>query len=129
MTAEGVFATVYPGILRNRLMADPPERDVLYDAFRRDYSNRADEFATVFPEYVHLDCSSPDTLWLQLFDSGGGQMGRGPRWLRVSSDGDIGTVDFPGTFRPMQFHEGRIWGIHTGEFDVEYVAWTELGEQ
>jgi hypothetical protein len=129
MTAERVFTTVYPGVLRNRLMTDPPERDVLYDAFRRDYTDRATEFAAVFPEYVHLNCSGPATLWLQVFDSVSGQLGRGPRWLRVGANGEIGTVEFPPSFRPMRFHEGRIWGTHTGDFDVEYVAWTELGEQ
>lgn len=129
MTAERVFTTVYPGVLRNRLMVDPPERDVLYEMFRRDYTNRASEFAAVFPEYVHLDCSSPDTLWLQVFDSANGQMGRGAKWLRVSVDGEIATVEFPLSFRPMRFDEGRIWGTHTGDYDVEYVAWTELRDQ
>jgi hypothetical protein len=129
MNAERVFTTVYPGILRNRLMVSPPERDVLQEMFRRDYENRAAEFSTVFPEYVHLDCSAGDILWLQLFDSASGQMGRGPRWLRVTAEGRMGPVTFPPSFRPMQFDRGRIWGMHTGEFEVEYVAWTELPEQ
>lgn len=129
MNPERVWATVYPGVMRNRRMADPPGEDVLREAFRRDYTDREDEFADVFPEYAHLDCSSPDTLWLQRFDASAGQLGRGPMWLRVEGDGASGTVEFPSTFRPMRFHEGRIWGTHTGEFDVEYLAWTELSQQ
>lgn len=126
MTSERVFATVYPGILRNRLMAQPPERDVLYEMFKRDYEDRASEFAVWFPEYVHLDCSDGDILWLQQFDSTNGQMGRGPLWLRVTAEGKVGSAEFPLSFRPMRFQEDRVWGTHTGEFDVEYVAWTEL---
>ena len=129
MSAERVFTTVYPGILRNRLMASPPGRDVLQEMFMRDYENRADEFSTVFPEYVHLDCSAGDILWLQLFDSTSGQLGRGPRWLRVTVEGRMGPATFPPSFRPMRFDRGRIWGMYTGESDVEYVAWTELREQ
>ena len=129
MTEERVFTTVYPGILRNRLMVDAPERDVLYDMFRRDYTDRIDEFSDVFPEYAHLACSRPDTLWLQLFDPSTGHFGRGPTWLRIQADGAVDSVVFPPSFRPMRFDEGRIWGTHTGEFDVEYVAWTEVGVQ
>ncbi len=126
ITTERIFTTVYPGVLRNRLVVDPPERDVFYEMVRRDYEDREAEFSPVFPEYVHLDCSIGDTLWLQLFDSTGGQMGRGPFWLRVTAEGKRGEVRFPASFRPMRFHEGQIWGVHTGEFDVEYVAWTEM---
>ena len=129
MDAERVFSTVYPGVLRNRLMVDAPGREVLYDAFRRDYTARATEFSDVFPEYAHLTCSRPDTLWLQVFDSSQGQLGRGPRWLKIQGDGDVETVLFPQNFRPMRFQDGRIWGTHIGEFDVEYVAWTELGDR
>ncbi len=129
MTTERVLATVIPGVLRNRLMVDAPERDVLLEMFKRDYEDRASEFAEVFPEYVHLDCSGRDTLWLQPFDSSSGQMGRGPLWLRVTTEGEMGSVEFPVRFRPMRFHEDRIWGTHTGELDVEYLAWTELVDQ
>ena len=87
------------------------------------------EFAAVFPEYVHLDCADRDTLWLQPFDTEAGGLGRGPRWLHVGLEGDTGSVEFPETFTPLQFHEGRVWGVHIGDFDIEYVAWTELGVQ
>ena len=121
-----IFATVYPGVLRNRLIVDPPEPDEMYELAKRDYESRAEEFADVFPEYVHLDCSGGGVLWAQAFDTSSGQMGRGPMWWRVDADGRSREVEFPSTFRPMRFAGDRIWGIHTGEFDVEYVAWTEL---
>ena len=123
---DRIFDTVYPGILRNRLMVDAPERDELYELVKRDYESRAEEFADVFPEYVHLDCSRGGVLWAQAFDTTSGQMGRGPTWWRVDAEGRGGEVEFPSTFRPLRFAEDRIWGIHTAEFDVEYVAWTEL---
>ncbi len=126
ISIERIFATVWPGILRNRLMAPPPERDVFFENVRRYYEERATEFSAVFPEYVHLDCSNGNTLWLQPFDSTGGQMGRGPFWLRVTAEGKRGSVRFPASFRPMRFQDDRIWGVHTGDFDVEYVAWTEM---
>ena len=107
-------------------MADPPDREVLREMVRRDYERSAGEFAPVFPEFVHLDCDQANTLWLQAFDATAGQMGRGPRWLRVDENGRTGRVEFPDTFRPMRFHGDRVWGVHTGEFDVEHVAWTEV---
>lgn len=125
MSAERVIATVFPGVLRNRLMVNLPDEDVLRELFRRDYENRAAEFAAEFPEYVHFDCAPDNTLWLQLFDSSQGQMGRGPSWIRVTESGETGRVDFPTTFRPMRFRGERVWGIHTGDLDVEYVAWTD----
>lgn len=125
MSADRVVTTVYPGILRHRLMADPPEPEVVHEMFRSDYETRVDEFADVFPEYVHLTCSSPDTLWIQAFDTTAGQLGRGPLWLRVGSDGAVRSVQFPPSFTPLRFEEDRVWGRHEGDFDVEYLAWLE----
>ena len=110
------------------MFADVPERDEFYLMVKRDYESRADEFSTVFPEYVDLDCTTENTLWLQLFDTTSGQMGRGPVWLRITQGGARGEVRFPASFRPMRFHRDRIWGINRGEFEVDYVAWTEVPE-
>lgn len=126
VTVDRVFSTVYPGVIRNRLVQETPERDNFYALVKRDYENRADEFASVFPEYVHLDCAPGSTLWLQLFDTSNGDMGRGPAWLRIAEDGTRGEVRFPVSFRPMRFHEGRIWGVSRDDLDVAYAAWTEL---
>lgn len=126
ITASRIYTTVYPGILRNRLMADPPEPSVFRDLVRRDYQSRQDEFAEVFPEYVHLDCSQPDTLWLQRFDTEAGQIGRGPSWLRISADGRVREVRFPADFRPLRFEGDRVWGVHSDEHNVEHAAWTTV---
>ena len=126
VSTERLFSTVYPGILKNRLMANAPERDALFDLLRRDYEAREAEFSEVFPEYVHLDCGPQGMLWLQEFDTGSGQMGRGPDWLRISSGGEVRRVKMPPTFRPMRFADDRIWGVHTDELDVEHVAWARL---
>lgn len=127
ITQERIFTTIHPGILRNRLFADPPEPHVIRQMIERDYEPRADEFSEVFPEYAEFDCTDADTLWIQRFDTTAGQMGRGPLWLRISGSGAVGEVRFPERFRPMRFTDGRIWGIHRGEFDVDYVAWVEVG--
>lgn len=129
MTSERVFETVHPGVLRNRLFAEPPGPDVLRQMVERDYEQRVDEFADVFPEYVELECVAGDvghTLWIQPFDATQGQMGRGPAWLRTTEGGAMGEVLFPVDFRPMRFLDGRIWGIHRGAYDVDHVAWVEM---
>ncbi len=126
ITTGRVLRTVYPGVLRNRLMTDPPAEDVLLEAFRRDYEGRSEEFAKVFPEYVNLECGAGDVLWIQRFDSERGQMGRGPDWIRVRNDGSRRLVTFPEHFRPYRFAPDRVWGVHTDELGVEYVAWTAL---
>ena len=128
VNADRVFDTVYPGVLRNRLFGDPPERNVLYAMVKHDYERRVEEFSTVFPEYVDMACSGENTLWLQRFDTTSGQMGRGPIWLRMTREGGEGEVRFPNSFRAMRFYRNRIWGINRGEFDVEYVAWAEVPE-
>jgi len=125
ITSERIFETVYPGVLRNRAWGTPPERDELRQLVRRDYETREDEFSEVFPEYADLDCADGNTLWIQPFDTTSGEMGRGPRWLRITEAGAMGTVHFPPSFRPMRFHEGRIWGVQRDEYDVEHLAWAD----
>lgn len=126
VTSERVFETVHPGVLRNRLFAEPPGPDVMREMVERDYDQRIDEFSDVFPEYAELECAEGGTLWIQPFDATHGQMGRGPLWLRISEDGAMGQVRFPGDFRPMRFLDRRIWGIHRGAYDVDHVAWVEM---
>lgn len=107
-------------------MTDPPEEDVLISAIRRDYEGRVEEFSDVFPEYVHMDCGRDDSVWLQVFDSTRGQMGRGPRWIQVAESDDRRVVTFPDGFRPLRFREGRVWGVQTDALGIEYVAWTHV---
>ncbi len=125
ITTDRIFDTVYPQILRNRAFPTGLDRDEVYLMIKRDYEDRADEFSAFFPEYADLDCAGGNTLWVQLFDSAGGQMGRGPVWLRITDEGAQGQVSFPASFRPMRFYGDRIWGVDRGEFDVDYVAWVE----
>lgn len=55
-------------------------------------------------------------------------MGRGATWLRITDSGVRAEVRFPDDFRPMRFHDGRVWGIHRDDFDVDHVAWVEMPE-
>ena len=126
ITLDRIVDTVYPGVTRNPAWGARPDREELHQLLRRYWEQRGHEFSEVFPEYAHLDCSEDDTLWIQPFDTTAGEMGRGPSWLRITADDARGTAEFPPSFRPLRFHEGRIWGIDRDEFDVEHVAWLEL---
>ncbi len=128
VTTDRIFSAVYPQVLRNRVFTNRPDEDEFYRLVERDYEDRADEFAAVFPEFAHIDCDEAGSIWLQRFDPTSGQMGRGSEWLRISSEGVGRTVEFPDSFRPMRFYGDRVWGISRDEFEVDHAAWTELPE-
>lgn len=81
--------------------------------------------SAVFPEYADLHCVTSDVIWLQLFDVGG-NLGRGPSWLRITQGMDPQKVQFPEPFRPLRFTDDRVWGAYRGEFDVESIAWIPI---
>ncbi len=83
-----------------------------------------------FPAYRDVVASDVGELWVGDYP---GQLGirglpgdppRMParRWLVFASEGKlVGMVTTPEGFQLHAVHEGRLWGVHTGELDVESV--------
>jgi hypothetical protein len=96
---------------------------------RQELQTKWPEFSqglsAVFPEYADLHCVADDVIWLQPFDVGG-NLGRGPVWLRIRQEAEPQEVQFPEAFRPLRFTDDRVWGAYKGEFHVESVAWIPI---
>jgi hypothetical protein len=121
VTFDRVFRMAY-GFMREQAPGgQAPDSAMMYAMLQNEWAQVAGEAASVFPEYADMQC--PDgSLWMQRFDPDHGQMGRGPVWLRIATDGGASSVRFPDSFRPLRFHANSILGISRGEFDIESVA-------
>lgn len=81
------------------------------------------QLANLLPRYVDLRCDEDGTLWLQPFDIEIGGLRGGPRWLRITLDGETTEVSLPSRFDPYRFTSEKIWGVQRDELDVASLAW------
>lgn len=97
----------------------------LTPAERRTRADHLDdvELPPSLPAYVELQIDDEQRVWVRQFamDPAEPQV-----WTVLAETGALGTVTLPPRFALRAVHQGRVFGVHRDDFDVESVRVHEL---
>lgn len=85
-----------------------------------------EQFAPTRPIATDLRCESRSAAWIRRFGNEHDPIGRGRRWLRVSTADRPMEVTFPPDFLPLAFTGGVAYGMVEGADGAQRIGrWTE----